>query len=226
MAVPQEALCDLDSEEDKINRSNHILEIIGEHISLKGKKCLDYGCGEGHLVKALGKFTKSAMGYDIVANPYTTDLKIVKKNVPYDVVILYDVLDHAENEAPVSILNTVKSLIHDKSLVFIRFHPWTSRHGAHIYRHVNKAFAQLFFNAEELGCEIPPIFRTYYPIKTYKIWLKDSGFQIVNSKIHQTPVENFFRQQPLSSSIKNIWGEDSNQMLIDFADVVVKLVAK
>jgi len=222
-AVPQNLLCDQTSESDKISRAEAILEIIQSfNVQPKNKTCLDYGCGEGHLVKVMKNTAKFSYGYEIGDNK-----EEIEKHAPYDIVVLYDVLDHAINEKPVNILNNIKKLIHKKSIVFIRFHPWCCRHGAHLYQKINKAFVQLFFSKEELiemGCEIMPTIEIIYPIRTYKQWIKDAGFQIINHKIDYSPLETFFQTEPFIGKIKEVWGTTGfNYMQTNFADVVLSL---
>ncbi|MCK9459593.1 MAG: class I SAM-dependent methyltransferase [Proteobacteria bacterium] len=221
-----EAIC-IDSlcidEGDKKNRAVGILEVLKIFdIDPKDKKCLDYGCGEKYLVDAMAQTAKLSVGYDLLDNWHEIQKEI------YDIVILYDVLDHAERETPVDILKKIKSVIHENSIIFIHFHPWCCGHGAHLYRSINKAYIQLFFNKNELkemGCTLTPATEIIYPIRTYKQWIKDAGFKIVENEIHRSAVSEFFRQEPLLSKIEKIWGPrfTLDQMGIEFADVVIKL---
>lgn len=220
-AINLESLCV--SDDDKKERANGILDMLQIYgLDPQNKKCLDYGCGEGHLVQAMARTASLSVGYDL-----KDDWNKITKNT-YDIVILYDVLDHAEQDTPTEILEKIKSVIHKDSLVFIHFHPWCSKHGAHLYRFVNKAYIQLFFNKEELkamGCVLIPSEEIIYPIRTYKQWIKDAGFKTLENEIHQSPVPELFLQKPLYFMLEKIWGPKPTleQMAIEFADVVIKL---
>lgn len=224
IAVPAIALCN--SEEDKVGRAQEILEIMrGMAVITENKMCLDYGCGDGHLVKAMAEKAKFSIGYD-PANT-TTNLVEVTANAPYDVVVLYDVLDHVENENPVEVLKKIKELIHKDSMIFIRFHPWCGKHGTHLYRQINKAFIQLFYTLDELlamGYKPMPTIEIAYPVRTYKQWIQEAGLKLLRSTIERSSIPPIFYQQPFVEKIKAIWGDPySIQMEIEFADTVIGL---
>jgi cyclopropane fatty-acyl-phospholipid synthase-like methyltransferase len=52
IAVHPDLICNDESEADKMARAQAILDIIISD-SVQGKKVLDFGCGEGHLTKAV-----------------------------------------------------------------------------------------------------------------------------------------------------------------------------
>ena len=210
-------------EYDKRNRASSILEVLKIFdIDPKDKKCLDYGYGEKYLVEAMAQTAKLSVGYDL------SDSWDAIQQETYDIVVLYDVLDHAEQETPVEILQKIQSVVHENSLIYIHFHPWCCKHGAHLYRSINKAYIQLFFSKDELkemGCILSPATEIIYPIRTYKQWIKDAGFKIAESEIHRGIVSDFFRQEPLLGKLEKIWGPRNtlDQMGVEFADVVIKL---
>ena len=79
---------------------------------------MDFGCGEGWIAKqVIERGTSESTGFDIKKSEnwekltdvnFTNNFNDLKPS-HYDVIILYDVLDHCED--PVTLMNQVKSLI-------------------------------------------------------------------------------------------------------------------
>ena len=204
-AAPQFLICE-DSENDKMERAEGILDYIGD--KLEGKKILDFGCGEGHVALKAAETAELAIGYDIVQPSktgtdkclLTSDFDKVKEKGPFDLIILYDVLDHCKDS--VVALNQVKSVSGPKTKVFVRCHSWMSRHGAHLYKQLNKAWVHLIFTEEELakmGVKMEFVQKYYFPINTQNKWFADSGFKVVSSDIIKCAIEPFFRKPEIAS---------------------------
>ena len=199
VAVPTEFVADDTSESDKEERALSILEQFAD-FKLGKMKCLDFGCGEGHVSKQLVKNGVGlSVGYDIKTTPelddkliITTDFNQVIDNGPYDFVLLYDVLDHVENETPIDILHKLKSVIKSNTIIKIRCHPWIARHGGHQYKTFNKAFAHLILTEEELPQLIHCI-KINNPLRTYREWFNSTGFSIKTETTHKEPIESFFK---------------------------------
>jgi 2-polyprenyl-3-methyl-5-hydroxy-6-metoxy-1,4-benzoquinol methylase len=205
-AVDSNLICDLGSDEDKFNRAEGILELVVEK-PLRDKRFLDFGCGEGHIAaKALEQNPAVSVGYDIVETEnwktfekkdnfaLTTDLEEMRKHAPYDVILIYDVLDHMEN-GQVASLKDLKGVLSDDGLMYIRFHPFCSRHATHQYQDLNKAFVHLVFTEQELetlGVETPKVSHIMHPIAEYGEWMKKAGLKTVNYNILREKVEGFF----------------------------------
>lgn len=245
-AVFSVQIADENSEEDKDERAQGIADIMLPPMS--GKKFLDFGCGEGHVVKYASKETAVAVGYDIerASNhrlPWddkrdgfllTTDFDRVVAEGPFDIILLYDVIDHAERLTPVDILSKAASVLAPEGKIFMRCHPWCGRHGGHLYRKFNKAFVHLVFHDDELeslGAASQRNARVLRPLKTYGEFIKDAG--LVNHsepEIDNKEVEDFFRNTPaVRNRILNLWGVDewehdppSFQMSQCFVDYVLK----
>lgn len=205
LAVPSDLICQ-ETEDDKYERAEGILtEALGGQI--EGKRFLDFGCGEGHIVvKSIEYKPQFSLGFDVVRSGtfewgekhmLTNDIDRVIAEGPYDTILLYDVLDHTEH--PLETLKTVHSLLSESGKVFVRCHPWSSRHGGHLYRKINKAFIHLVFDASELqklGFEPTNTQRVIHPVATYNDWFKSTNFQF-KEEIIKTPVEPFFKNNSL-----------------------------
>jgi SAM-dependent methyltransferase len=159
--------------------------------------------------------TKISVGYDVIKSEnsnftweekqenflLSTDLEKIKAEGPYDVVLIYDVLDHAQD--PTQILKDAKSLLAENGEIYLRCHPWCGRHGGHLYRQINKAFVHLVFTENELermGYKLEFINKVFYPIGTYNNIIKDAGFSKKDPEIDHQSIEEFFSKNEI---IKN-----------------------
>lgn len=212
-AVPETQIADEDSEDDKDERSEGIVDIILP--SLSGKRFLDFGCGEGHVANHVAKSAAISVGYDRLRDPrsrfsweeendnlfLTTDFKAVESRGPYDLVLMYDVLDHAQGSTPKDMLKMVGSVLADGGRVYLRNHPWCGRHGGHLYRKINKAFVHVVFGEDELkemGLEPESNAKALAPISVYSSWIEGSGLKNSGEPIlEKQEVEPFFRDNPI-----------------------------
>jgi 2-polyprenyl-3-methyl-5-hydroxy-6-metoxy-1,4-benzoquinol methylase len=246
-AVDSKLIVDESSEEDKMNRAAGIIEFIVEQ-DLKDIKFLDYGCGEGHIaIKARELGASMAVGYDVKSSLFfpwmveqnnsllTTDFKQVEASGPYDIILCYDVIDHLEGETPVEALEKLKKVLAPGGKIHMRCHPSCSRHGCHLYRTINKAFISVVFTPQELksmGHTPPmPTNKVLFPIKTYRDFIAQAGFNVVKENIDRDPVEPFFQTEIIKNRILDYWtrvvpgGEfPTHQMTQSFLDYV--LIAK
>jgi 2-polyprenyl-3-methyl-5-hydroxy-6-metoxy-1,4-benzoquinol methylase len=100
-------IVDENSEQEKMDRAEGVIDILIQE-DLKDKKFLDFGCGEGHMAKYASTQCLLSVGYDI-AEPkmnsfawekkennflLTKNYESVVKNGHYDVILIYDVIDH------------------------------------------------------------------------------------------------------------------------------------
>lgn len=224
-AVDPNLICDQESETDKISRAEGILELLVEK-DLKDKKFLDFGCGEGHVpYKALVQEPTIAVGLDIEANAhwenfgkndkliFTDKLEVAQQHGPYDAILVYDVIDHLPLEKCVSTLQQVKDLLDENGTVYVRTHPFCSRHATHLYHTVNKAFIHLIFTRqelEEMGYECPDNARVLYPIRDYGDMFEKAGFTISHHNILREKVEPFFVKNPLIKERVRLNYQDSS----------------
>jgi len=234
LAAPNFLICN-DDEKDKTERAEGILNYIGENFA--NKKFCDFGCGEGHVAKEVGKTSLVSVGYDIVKEgvlPWettqegytlTNNLDKVKENGPYDYILLYDVLDHSKE--PLEVLQQVKSLSNENTKIIVRCHSWMSRHATHFYRKINKAWIHLIFTEEELklmGLEMPFTQKYFFPIGQHESWFKAANMTVVSSDIIKSEVEPFFRRPKIISRLPMDKFKDFPewQMSQSFNDYILK----
>ncbi len=229
-AVDNELICSSE-EENKFERADGILDYLNTPLS--GASFLDFGCGEGHVAVRASKIAKQAIGYDIVESGnfttplLTTNFEKIRSKMPYDIILLYDVLDHALN--PIETLKQVASLSNKETKIFIRCHPWTSRHAIHAHKELNKAFIHLIFTEYELNelkVKSPFTQKLFFPLETSKTWFEQTGFNVLSQQSLTSPVEDFFKnnsiiKKRLPINIYNCFPEW--QMSLLFNDFVVRL---
>lgn len=237
-AVPAVLICE-DTEEDKTERAEGILSLLDENI--ENKKFLDFGCGEGHVAMKASELSSISIGYDICQTGQlawegndkfilTSDFSKVEKYSPFDVVLLYDVLDHCQS--PTEVLNLVKSVCNSSSRIHVRCHSWMSRHGGHLYKTLNKAWAHLLLTEEELeflNVKLPFLQKYFFPIDNQKKWFYDSGFNVLQEDIISSEVESFFtNNKKLVSRMLEITNKSFKkfpkwQMSQDFNDYILNV---
>lgn len=238
-AVPPDLICDETSHEDKMDRARGIRDIFYSGYAFEGKKILDLGTGYGHLVEAITERNPAfVVGYDIrnefqVGNKsnslLTNSWDDVVNNGPYDLIYLYDVLDHVENDSPAGVLNAAKLVLADNGVIRMRCHPLISRHGGHTYNKVNKSYAHLILTKEELASlghdfKNYPTQRVIYPMKMYRGLIAGAGLKMVSENVVTEPAEQFFLEGESEKRIKNNLGIGSlliPQMGMQFLDYTV-----
>lgn len=235
-AVDPAAVC-LTEDQQRTRAENILLLIISEYI--KDQKFLDFGCGkEGYVVWAgQTQGAKLSVGYDVDLKPMqkenvllTGDLAEVKKHAPYDIILLHDVLDHIVLVDPITALKQVRSLCDHNTRVYVRNHPWSSRHGGHLYTQTNKAYLHLVLDDIELtrlgGWTCEPNVKVTKPMETYRYWFQESGFAINSETAIKTNVEPFFlRPSHLKDRLLANWG-DINEMTANMEIEFVEYVAQ
>lgn len=198
---------------DQEKRSDAVLDMMLDR-DISGLNFLDFGCGEGWITKhVLNRKVAEAVGYDIKKydtwktlggkNTYTHIYNEIKRS-HYDVILMYDVLDHCQN--PEEAMKQVKNLLRKDGVIYVRCHPFTARHAAHVYKQgLNKAFIQLFLTAVELGEQVTeaPMFtrKELKPIEAYRQWFRD--FDIVKERLIKAPVDEFFHVPAFKELLSN-----------------------
>jgi len=188
------------TQEDQILRANMVLDSVVK--PEKGIHFLDFGCGDGWIAKQiLDRGAATSTAYDIETSQCwdkldgvtCTHLFTELKRSFYDVVLLYDVLDHCEN--PVEVMKQAKLLTRKGGSIYVRCHPWLAKHGQHTPKiGLNKAHIHLFLNWEEmkeLTGQDPMFTRTEKnPIEAYRWWFNE--FDIRKEIVSIQPVSDFF----------------------------------
>jgi len=243
-AVNVNLICDPTNEQDKLERGRGVIDLMIE-FDIKDKKLLDFGCGEGHLpfVAASDYESTMAVGYDCLKNDkwsnfqkenlmYSDDWNDVLKNGPYDVIVIFDVIDHAKNENAVSILNKAREALKYDGRIYMRCHPYISRHGTHLYHHLNKSYAHLVFTKEELTKIVPDQrfvednINVIFPLITYKEFITKSNLEVESMREIRSNVDSFFKIPKIAERIiknNSLTSFPEFQMGIDFVDYVLKM---
>lgn len=186
------------STEDQINRAKAVLDMM-LYGDLQGTHFLDFGCGDGWIAhQALARGVIKSVGYDIAESPVWKSLPGVAfttalpKSELFDIIMLYDVLDHCAD--PVEVMAQVKSLLRKDGCVYVRCHPWTSKHATHLFKQgVNKAYLHLFLKWHELAELVgTPLFtrEERRPLEAYHWWFNQ--FEVRKEKEVREPVSEFF----------------------------------
>jgi 2-polyprenyl-3-methyl-5-hydroxy-6-metoxy-1,4-benzoquinol methylase len=189
------------SDTDQINRANAVLDMMLDR-SVENLNFLDFGCGEGWIAnEVMKRGVATSTGYDLWTKPNWvkfdkptfTNLFSDLKSEYYDLIMLYDVIDHCDN--PLDVVDKIKSLLSPNGIVYVRCHPWISKHGSHVYKQgLNKSYVHLFLTYEELTENIdePPLFvrRELNPLEAYRYWFND--FEISKERIIREELSEFF----------------------------------
>ena len=220
-AVNKSLICDPESETDKVERGKGIIELmIDENLDEGGLKILDFGCGEGHCAQVAGDYNVAkSVGYDIKKYDswdrferkenvlITNNYDEVLEHAPYDVIVLFDVIDHVEKESPVDMLKRVNDLLKSGGKIYMRCHPYVSRHATHLYHDLNKAYIHLVFNPDEIRRIIPESkyeesnIGVTYPIRTYNDYVSQAGLKVVTRREIKDNVEPFFKIPKIAERI-------------------------
>jgi 2-polyprenyl-3-methyl-5-hydroxy-6-metoxy-1,4-benzoquinol methylase len=196
------------TDEDKEARAKMVLDMLIDR-DIEEKRFLDFGCGEGWITKELlNRGVVEAVGYDIASDahwdqPFFTDNWNRIGRHHFDFVILYDVIDHCLD--PIDVMNKIKSCLKPNGTVYVRCHPWTSRHAMHLYKQgLNKAYIHLFLTwAEIVGLtnEDPMVTRIEKdPLVAYSWWFRD--FAIEKQRLIKEPVSDFFHNPAFKDLLK------------------------
>ena len=235
IAVPEENLCM--TEENKFARADSILNLFVAE-DLNNKRFLDFGCGEGHVViESLKKETLFSLGYDIDLSQckfenknFTSNFDDVVKNGPYDIILVHDVLDHIISKDPITVLQDLHNILNVDGLIYVRNHPWSSRHGGHLYNKLNKSFIHLILDEIELtrcyGIQPEHTLKITTPIETYNQWFNESNLEIKSQLIIKSNVETMLLDNPvIKEKIINQFENKDNciqNLEIDFIEYVLK----
>ena len=205
-------------EECRLRAKNVVDSVIERKIA--GLNILDFGSGDGTIAEEMVKRKANVVAYDLTlpktlfdyqpsppekqAPTITTNWSSVADwHAPFDLILLYDVLDHCTEE-PVEVLKRLRPLLKKDGTMIIRCHPWISRHGGHCYTKINRAWVHLLFTEEQLrkrGCDPMPIRKIIHPLYTYKKWIEEANYKIIKEDKITESVEDYFTNNELFKNI-------------------------
>lgn len=198
-------------ESQKVSRAEAVVDLFIRD-QLQGLTVLDFGCGEGHVAIEMAKRGANVVAHDPAYAGKFTEAKFVSSqdeafsSGPYDMILLFDVLDHVVDVEPSEILKKCAAALKPGGRILCRFHPWCSRHGTHIFHKTNKAFLHLIFDEQlltELGSPGIPTRKVIHPRVSYKAWASDAGLKFTKFETQRQTVEEFFKNH--QSWIVNHW---------------------
>lgn len=203
-------------EPEKRFRAIQILSMLDR--DLTGMRCLDLGCGSGHIAIEMGNKSDTVVGYDMVRKEswetfkdhsvHFTDSKEGWAENQFDFILCYDVLDHLLGEDPIEFMTWAGSLLSPQGTMMMRVHPWTSRHGSHSYETVNKAYVHLALTPEELqanGIAVDSSLRLVRPLAAYEAITKHAGLKIVHKQAITMEIDEFFGDELIDRINKINW---------------------
>lgn len=198
------------NDEDQKHRASSVLDMILNE-SIEGLNCLDYGCGEGWITKEFKKRgAKEAVGYDLQKDEkwesftgidFVTSVNDLPKK-HFDIILLYDVLDHCVDTE--SVMNNILMLLKDTGVVYVRCHPWTSKHATHLIKQgLNKAYIHMFLSWSEIESLTgkKPVFtrKEKDPMRSYMWWFRD--FKVEKQTKITEPVSDFFKNKEIKDML-------------------------
>jgi 2-polyprenyl-3-methyl-5-hydroxy-6-metoxy-1,4-benzoquinol methylase len=240
-AIDPQLLKSPEDEQWKKERGQGVIQLMIDD-DLKGLKFLDYGCGDGFAAhQAAMDGCQLSVGYDIIPGRWdqfnlfnlklTTNFEEVESDGPYDIILLFDVIDHLVDEQKAVVLSKAAKLLTDDGRIFLRAHPYTSRHATHIHNHLNKAFLHLIFTPEELKQLVPdqpftiPNNSTCTPLIEYDAQIEAAGLRKMKQHQVREPVEEFFKNPIIANRIvKNNGLQEfpEFQMSLQVVDMILK----
>ena len=180
---------------------------------IEGASVLDIGCADGWTTSdIMQRGAASVYGFDVIKHDrwnyltgpqYTTDYSVIPNDF-FDIVLMYDVLDHCEDAERT--MQLALSSLKKSGTVYVRCHPWTSRHATHLYKQgINKAYLHLFLSWSEIRSltEATPIFtrQEQNAVEAYRWWFRD--FNIVAERFTRETVSDFFKNPAFKELIAN-----------------------
>ena len=207
-------------------RANQLLESF-QGLLPGCKTFLDYRSEDDRVTNLVSKTTTASF--------YHRDARIGLAPNYYDLIVCWDVLEHAE-ETPLELLRELTNALTQGGKLLLRLHPWTSRHAAHQYNleRYHFAYNKAYWHLTQPDADLihvgmaPPRFRVVRPLATYDQLIKDSGLRVLDRQIDNQEPEDFFNGEVLETIIERTWAGamDSQQarriMAIQFVDYLLQ----
>jgi len=126
-----------------------------------------------------------------------------------------------------AILMSARQLLKPNGKIFLRCHPWTGRHGGHLYKQINKAFVHFLFTKEELEkmgyVTDQKIVTMLHPEGTYLYSINKANLKIISQNC-QRYIDSFFQtpvivkqvEQLYAESLKKGWSVEWGQEFCDY----------
>jgi hypothetical protein len=172
-----------------------------------------------------------AIGFDPLMNwvdntNLYTDWHEIEKLRPFDTILIYDVLDHVPEIVAIDCLIKARSILKPGGKIHIRFHPYTARHGTHLYTALNKAYAQFILPPDELqalGMDMNLMLPMTDPLSYYQKLVDDTGLKIVEKNVIKYDLPTIFRSGEAHNILTQRLGaiDASTIINIDFVDYIL-----
>ena len=221
-AVEDSLIIDQNNQESLKYRAVQVMSVLP--VNIKGLNVLDMGCGSGHTAIEMACQAKNVTAYDI-NNPasdikdkipsnlvFADSMEEVERRASvlgkFDLIVLYDVIDHAKGD-PFELIDKCKDLLTEDGVIFLRAHPWVSNTGGHLYETHNYAYLHLYLTPNEmskLGFKLPYNIKVTRPMAVYEDWFKKAKLKIESRKIKAQPIKDILKdEQVLKRIIQVTW---------------------
>lgn len=231
LAIDPSRICHPYDDNEKIRRGLAAIDQLVDRQLNWNCSFLDFGCGEGHTAyAATQEGVRISVGYDLkpqgwVRFPrsesliFTDNYDVVRSHGTYDIILLYDVLDHVSDDT-VDLLKSVVALMSMGGRCYIRCHPFTAPHGGHTHPQCNKAFAHLILDQDSIrrmGAKMPSTRPIHNVLTTYRKWFEAAGLKIIRERPRTRPIDPFFDAPKLKAMLEP-YGDD---LTIEFVDYIL-----